>query len=256
MPLEIEQFPCRSDNFGVLLHDPASGGTVSIDAPEAGPILAVLERRGWSLTHIMCTHHHHDHVEGNAVLVARFGAELVGPAAEADRIPALDRTVRGGDRLTLLGTDVEVIDVPGHTSGQVAYHWAGEGIVFTADCLFSLGCGRVFEGTMEEMHASLERLKALPADTQVYCGHEYTASNARFALQVDPGNEALQRRAAEVEALRARGEATLPVRLGDELGTNPFLRAHDPAIREALGLGPEESDAAVFATLRRRKDAS
>ena len=256
MPLEIEQFGCRSDNFGVLLHDPASGGTVSIDAPEAEPILRVLEKRGWALSHILCTHHHTDHVEGNAVLVARTGAELIGPAAEAGRISGLDRTVGGGDVIELLGTRVEVIDVPGHTLGQIAYHWPEEGRVFTADSLFSLGCGRVFEGTMDEMHASLERLKALPPETLVHCGHEYTAANARFALEVDPDNAALRKRAAEVEDSRARGEPTLPVRLDGELATNPFLRTHDSVIRSSLGMGAGESDAAVFAALRRRKDAA
>ena len=255
MPIEIEQFMCRTDNFGVLVHDPESGQTASIDAPEAEPVVAALERRGWRLTHILCTHHHPDHVEGNAALIERYGAELIGPAAEAHRIEGLDRQVRGGDAFELCGTRVEVIDVPGHTAGQIAYHWPEAGRVFTADCLFSLGCGRVFEGTMEEMHGSLMRLAALPADTWVHCGHEYTTSNARFALTVDGGNERLRKRAAEVERLRAEGQPTLPVRLGQEMDTNPFLRAADPAIRETLGM-KDASDAEVFAELRRRKDAA
>ena len=254
MAVEIEQFMCRSDNFGVLVHDPASGETASIDAPEAGPILAALERRGWSLTQILVTHHHPDHVDGLGALKA-LGAEAIGPAAEAHRIAGLDRTVRGGDALNVCGERVEVIDTPGHTAGQIAYHMPGAARAFTADALFSLGCGRVFEGTMEEMHASLQRLAALPPETMVHCGHEYTASNARFALSVDPDNAALRARADEVGRLGAQGAPTLPVRLADELAQNPFLRPHDPAIRRALDM-EDASDAAVFAALRRRKDAA
>ena len=255
MAIEIEQFTCRSDNFGVLVHDPGSGETASIDAPEADPILKALERRGWRLTHLLITHHHADHTDGIDALKALGGVEVIGPEREAARVRGLDRTVRGGDALHLCGDRVAVIDVPGHTAGQIAFHFEGAGRVFTADSLFSLGCGRVFEGTMEEMHRSLQRLAALPPDTLVHCGHEYTASNAAFALTVDPGNAALQERADAVRRMRERGEATLPVRLGDELATNPFLRPHDPAIRDALGMA-EASDAAVFAALRRRKDAS
>ena len=252
MPIEIEQFPCRSDNFGVLIHDPATGETASIDAPETGPIVAVLERRGWAITHILCTHHHPDHVAGNADLQA-MGAELIGPAGEADRIRGLDRTVSGGDVLEVCGERVEVIDTPGHTSGHVSYHMPGAEVAFTADCLFSLGCGRLFEGTPAEMHASLRRLAALPEDTLVYCGHEYTLSNAEFALTIDPNNGVLQSRADEVRRLRGEGAPTLPVRLGDELAANPFLRPHDPAIREVLGM-EDATDAEVFAEIRRRKD--
>ena len=252
MPIEIEQFPCRSDNFGVLVHDPASGDTASIDAPETGPIVAALERRGWRITHILCTHHHPDHVEGNDDLKA-MGAELIGPAAEASRIRGLDRQVGGGDAFTVCGQRVEVIDTPGHTAGHIAYHMPQAGVAFTADCLFSLGCGRLFEGTPEEMHASLGRLAALPEETTIYCGHEYTLSNAEFALTIDPSNEALQRRAEEVRRLRDENKPTLPVRLADELAANPFLRPHDPAIRERLGM-PDASDAEVFAEIRRLKD--
>ena len=254
MALEIEQFPCRSDNFGVLVHDPETQQTISIDAPESGPIIAALERRGWTITHILCTHHHPDHVEGNDALKA-LGAELIGPAGEADRITGLDRTVRGGDTIELLGQRVEVIDTPGHTSGHISYYLPEAGVAFTADCLFSLGCGRIFEGTPEEMHASLRRLAALPEDTVIYCGHEYTASNAEFALTIDPNNEALQKRAEEVRRLRADNKPTLPVRLGDELAANPFLRTHDAAIRERLSMA-SASDAEVFAEIRRRKDAA
>ena len=253
MTLEIEQFMCREDNFAVLVHDPGSGETAAIDAPEAGPIVDALERRGWRLTHILCTHHHADHTDGNAALKEAFGAQLVAPAAERDRIRGIDREVAGGDVLTVCNARVEVIDTPGHTSGHVSYHWPEDARAFTADCLFSLGCGRVFEGTMEEMHASLARLAALPPETVIHCGHEYTAANARFAMTVDPDNAALRTRAEEVERLRAAGKPTLPVRLADELATNPFLRAHDPAIRARLGI-ETASDAEVFAALRRLKD--
>ena len=252
MAIEIEQFMCRSDNFGVLLHDPASGETASIDAPEADPILNALARRGWTLTHVLVTHHHHDHVEAIDALRA-LGAEIIGPEAEASRIRGLDRTVRGGASFEVCGERVEVIDTPGHTSGQIAYHMPGPARVFTADALFSLGCGRVFEGTAAQMHASLQRLAALPAETLVHCGHEYTASNARFALTVDPDNDALRARAAEVAERTARGEPTLPVRLAAELAQNPFLRPHDRAIRRTLGMA-EATDGEVFAELRARKD--
>ena len=256
MALLIEQFTCRSDNFGVLVHDEASGETASIDAPEAAPILDALERRGWSLTHILCTHHHADHVDGNAELIERTGATLVGPEAEAARIEGLDRTVADGEAVALCGTQAVAIAVPGHTAGQIAWHWPDDGLLFAADCLFSLGCGRVFEGTMDEMHHSLRRLAALPKETRVYCGHEYTLSNARFALTVEPNNEALRRRAAEVEALRDRGGPTLPVTLADELDTNPFLRTGEMAVRRAVGMDMDASDAEVFGALRRLKDKS
>ena len=253
MAIEIEQFMCRSDNFGVLLHDPGTGQTACIDAPEADPIIAALDRRGWQLTHLLVTHHHADHTDGIDALKALGDVEVIGPAAEAGRIRGLERTVAGGDVLELCGDAVEVIDVPGHTAGQIAYHFRGAARAFTADALFSLGCGRVFEGTMEEMHASLQRLAALPPDTMIHCGHEYTASNAAFALTVDPDNERLRKRAEEVRSHRERHEPTLPVRLADELETNPFLRPHDASIRAGLGMA-DATDAEVFAELRRRKD--
>ena len=254
MGVEVEQFMCRSDNFGVLVHDPASGTTVGIDAPEADPIIAALERRGWTLTHLLITHHHPDHVDGIDALKGQ-GVEVIGPAAEAHRIRGLDRTVAGGDTFETGGIRVEAIDVPGHTAGQIAYHMPDEALVFTADALFSLGCGRLFEGTPDQMHASLQRLAALPGETLVHCGHEYTEANARFALTVDPDNAALRARAEEVRRLREANEPTLPVRLADELVQNPFLRPHDPGIRRTLGM-EAASDAEIFAELRRRKDAA
>ena len=253
MAIAIEQFICREDNFAVLVHDETSGETAAIDAPEAEPIVAALDRRGWRLTHILCTHHHADHTDGNAALKARYGARLVAPEAERGRIEGVDQAVEPGDTLAIGDVRVATIDTGGHTSGHLSYHLPGEGVAFTADCLFALGCGRVFEGTMEQMHASLQRLVALPPETVIHCGHEYTKSNAAFALDVDPDNAALRERAGEVGRLRAEGRATLPTRLDRELATNPFLRTGDPAIRDRLGMR-DASDTEVFAALRRRKD--
>ncbi|WP_181704611.1 hydroxyacylglutathione hydrolase [Chthonobacter rhizosphaerae] len=255
MPPDVDLIPCLADNYAVLLHDPASGATLLVDAPEEAPIAAALDRRGWTLTHILITHHHGDHVGGLKALKARSGATVIGPAAEASRIDGLDRTVADGDRFDAGPWPVQVIATPGHTLGHVAYHLPTAGVAFTGDTLFSLGCGRVFEGTLEAMWGSLDRLRALPQETVVYCGHEYTASNARFALSVDPANEALRARAAEVEALRAAGRPTLPTTIAAELAANPFLRADDPALAAVVGLPPGDP-AAVFAALRRRKDAA
>lgn len=251
--IEIEQFPCRADNFGVLIRDPQSGLVAAIDAPEEAAVEAALARRGWALTHIFTTHHHPDHVEGNAGLKARHGCTIIGPLAERERIPGIDRTVAGGDSFAFGSLEVSVIDTPGHTLGQIAYHIPSQSVVFTADCLFSLGCGRLLEGTPAMMWGSLKRLMALPAETMIHCGHEYTASNARFALSVDPDNAALVARAAEVDRLRAADLPTLPVRLADELAANPFLRPHESAIRARLGM-ETATDEDVFAELRRRKD--
>lgn len=252
-PLDIDLFSCRSDNFGVLVHDPATGLTASIDAPEEKAILDALARRGWTLSHIFTTHHHGDHVEANLPLKARFGATIVGPAREAARIPGIDRTVDGGDAFDFAGRRVEVIATPGHTAGHVSYHLPEEKLLFAADTLFALGCGRLFEGTAADMWQSLSKLARLPDETRVYFGHEYTLSNARFAVTVDPDNAALARRAAEIERLRADGAFTAPTTIGVEKETNPFLRAGDPAIRRHLGM-EGAGDAEVFGEIRARKD--
>lgn len=254
-PLAVHQFPARSDNYGVLVHDAASGATASIDAPETAAVRAALDETGWSLTHILTTHHHPDHVAGNEELKGETGCEIVGPAAEAARIPGIDRQVRGGDTFSWAGHRVEVIDTPGHTSGHIAFHMPEHDLLFAGDTLFAMGCGRLFEGTPDEMWGSLSRLMQLPQDTTVYAGHEYTLSNARFAVTVDPDNAALRERLAEVERLRAENRSTLPTTIRDELATNPFLRASDASVRSGLGM-MAESDAAVFAELRRRKDAA
>lgn len=251
--LKIHQFNCRDDNFGVLIHDPDAGVTAAIDTPDEVPVRAAIEETGWGLTHIITTHHHFDHVKGNEPLKAEFSCHIIGPEAEADRIPGIDQTVNDGDQFQFGNHTVAVISTPGHTLGQVNYHFADAGVAFTGDTLFALGCGRIFEGDPDMMWSSLSKLMQLPEETVIYCGHEYTHSNARFALTVDPDNEALQARAAEIEALRADGKPTLPTTMAQELKTNPFLRASDPAIRAHLGM-EDATDAQVFAEIRARKD--
>jgi len=251
--LAFHPFICRSDNYGLLLHDHKSGATAAIDAPDAAEIERQLAGLGWRLTHIFTTHHHGDHVEGNAVLKREFACSIIGPAAEAGRIPGIDRKVAGGDSFTWAGCEVQVMDCPGHTKGHIAYLMASEEAVFAGDTLFSVGCGRVFEGTMDEMHHSVSQFRLLSPTTRLYCGHEYTQSNVRFALSVEASNAALQERAAEVDRLRAAGRMTCPSTIGEELRVNPFLRTDSAEIRQNLGL-EQASDAEVFAELRRRKD--
>ena len=251
--LEIVQFTCRDDNFGVLIHDAKTGLTATIDAPSLQPILDLLDEKGWTLSHIFTTHHHADHVEANLDLKAKFGVEITGPAAEAGKIPGIDKSVAGGDSFEFAGHRVDVIDCPGHTLGGISYSFPAQKLLFAADTLFSLGCGRLFEGTPDQMWSSLTRLMALPDDTVIYCGHEYTASNVKFALTIDPDNQALISRALEVVELRAAGKPTLPTTMGREKQTNPFLRASDGAIRKLLGM-EKASDGQVFAEMRSRKD--
>jgi hydroxyacylglutathione hydrolase len=253
MALIIEQFMCRTDNFGVLVHDEGSGLTAAIDAPQETPILAALERRGWRLDQIFTTHHHGDHVEANLALKAAFGCKITGPAKEAAKIPGIDATVKEGDRIAFGGAAIEVVETPGHTLGHVGFIVPAEKVAFVGDTLFAIGCGRVIEGTMEMMWDSLEKLAGLPDDTRIYCGHEYTQANARFALAIEPGNTALIQRAKAVDALRAEGRATLPTTIGLEKETNPFLRVDSPAIRRTLDM-EVASAAEVFAEIRRRKD--
>lgn len=251
--LEIEQFICREDNYGVIVHDPKSGETLVVDAPEEQPIVAVLERRGWTPSILAVTHHHADHVEGNLALKQRFGLTIVGPDKEAARIPGIDRRVGEGDTIPFGGRALRVIETPGHTAGHVTFYMADPGIAFAADTLFEMGCGRVIECAYDVMFASLARLAKLPPETIVFAGHEYTAANARFAVTVDPDNAKLKVRAQAVFAKRERNEMTLPTTIGEELETNPFLRWDDPAIRRGLGM-ENASDAQVFAEIRRRKD--
>ena len=253
MALQIEQFMCRTDNFGVLLHDPDSRETALIDAPEEAPILAAIERTGWTLTVLLITHHHADHVEANLALKKRFGLKIIGPKAEADKIPGIDETVDESSHLEFAGRTVKVIETPGHTAGHVTYYIPTEGLAFAADTLFALGCGRLLEKPAPVMFDSLKKLLNLPAETRVYFGHEYTLANARFALTIDPGNTELQARAKKIEGLRAENKSTMPTTIGEEIMTNPFLRWHDPAIRRNLGM-ENATDAEVFAEIRKRKD--
>jgi len=250
----IHLFPCLTDNYGVLLHDPATGATASIDAPDPGPILSALGERGWTLSHLLITHHHADHVQGGPDLKARFPAlQVFGPAREAAQIGFLDTPVDGGDTVRVGSLEAEVIDTPGHTRGQVNYHFPGEAIVFTGDTLFSLGCGRAFEAPYAVLWNSLVKLAALPGETRVYCGHEYTQANARFALTIEPDNAALKARAAEVARLRAENRPTLPTTIAAERAANPFLRAAEPSVQAAVGMaGADPAD--VFAEIRARKD--
>jgi len=253
MAAEIRVIPCLSDNYAVLLHDPLTDATAVIDVPEVTPVLEVLDREGWNLTHILVTHHHSDHVDGVPALKARFGATVVGPKAEAGKIPGIDVEVVDGDPVAVGSLIGRVMETPGHTAGHVVFLFEGERLLFSGDTLFVMGCGRNLECDAPVLWQSLQRLRLLPDDLAVYCGHEYTLANARFALSVDPDNGALQARYAEAEAARRAGQPTIPALLGNEFLTNPFLRADDPAMAERLGLG-EATPAEVFTELRARKN--
>ena len=253
MSLEVFQFPCLSDNYGFLIHDPESGATATIDTPDAEAINRALQDHGWALTHILNTHHHFDHAGGNLALKKKWGCVIVGPAADVARIPGIDVAVGDGDDYEFGSMIARVFDVPGHTRGHIAYYFADEHVAFVGDTLFALGCGRLFEGTPSQMWTSLQKLLALPDQTRVYCAHEYTQANARFALTVDPDNEDLRRRALEIDDRRARGLPTVPTSIGLERRTNPFLRPASETLRRTLGM-LHASDTEVFAEVRARKD--
>ena len=251
--MQIVTVPCLADNYAFLVHDTESGATAVIDVPDETPIEAELARRGWTLTDILITHHHADHIDGVDALRGASGARVTGAAADAHRLPRLDRAVAEGDRFALGSAELRVIDVSGHTLGHIAFHLPEAGAVFTADSLMALGCGRLFEGKPEVMWASLSKLAALPPETLVCSGHEYTETNARFALTIEPANRALISRAGRIRAARAEGRPTVPSSLAEELATNPFLRAHLPEVKEAVGLA-SAGDAETFAEIRQRKD--
>ena len=253
MPFEILTIPCLSDNYAFLAHDAASGATLCVDVPDAGPISATLKEKGWTLSHVLLTHHHADHVQGLAALLAEHPAQVIGARADRHRLPALDVEVSEGDHIRISNETGDVIDVSGHTVGHIAVHFPASHAAFTADSLMAMGCGRIFEGTPEQMWNSLSKLMALPPETNIYSGHEYTQANAKFALTVDPRNPALISRSDEIDAARDQGRPTVPSSLAEELATNPFLRAADPAIRAHLGL-QDASNATVFAEIRARKD--
>ncbi len=252
MPLSVLVVPCREDNYGYILRDEATGETACIDAPEAAPLIAALDERGWGLDKILITHHHHDHVEGVEALRSKYGATVVGAAADAKRLPPLDAAVSEGDEVMVGESPARVIDVSGHTVGHIAYLFDGH--AFTADSLMALGCGRVFEGTHLQMWESLSKFLDLPPETQIYSGHNYGQANGRFALSIEPDNTDLQARIAAIKAADAAGEPICPVTLAEELKTNPFLRATEESVKRAVGL-PGGDDAAVFAEVRRRKDS-
>jgi len=251
MTLQIHQFACLSDNYGFLIHDPASGETACIDTPDAAAYLAGAEAMGWRITQIWNTHWHPDHAGGNAAIQAATGCTISGPAEVQAHFP-LDHALAGGDMVTLGGRTAAVIDVGGHTNGHIAYHLPDSAVAFVGDALFALGCGRMFEGSAPQFWASLSRLKALPGETSLYCAHEYTASNARFASHADPDNAALAGYVREIGERRAAGLATVPFGLARELAANPFLRADDPAMQARWGGGDA---AATFAALRAAKDS-
>lgn len=251
--LEVHQIPVLSDNYVYVARDPETGVCAAVDPAVAGPVLDTLDRLGWPLTMILNTHHHHDHVGGNLELKKATGCTIVGNRADARRIPGIDIGVGEGDEVAIGSQKARVIEISGHTVGHIAYWFEEARTLFCGDTLFALGCGRLFEGTAAQMWSSLGKLRALPNDALVYCAHEYTQSNAAFALTVEPGNPALQARAEEVRALRAAGRPTVPSTMAEERATNPFLRADDEGLKRAAGLAGRD-DVAVFAEIRRRKD--
>ena len=252
--LEVHQFPCRTDNYGYLIHDAQANVTAAIDTPEVAPIEAALEEKGWTLTHILNTHHHGDHAGGNEELKEKTGCTIIGPKADAERIPGIDAGVGDGDIVTFGTYTAAVYDTPGHTRGHICFHFEDPGIAFVGDTLFALGCGRLFEGTPAQMWTSLSKLLAWPDKTKLYCAHEYTQANARFALSVEPDNQALVQRSVEIDRLRANGQPTVPSTLGLERTTNPFLRPDSRDLQRTIGL--EGADVVeVFAKTRALKDA-
>jgi hydroxyacylglutathione hydrolase len=254
MTVHLHQFICLSDNYAVLLHDSETGATATIDAPDAAPIIAALEARDWTLTDILVTHHHADHTQGIPALKQRFpNARVTGPAKEAARFGGADHEVGEGDAVKVGSVEAKVIETPGHTLGHIAYWFEEDDILFAGDTLFALGCGRCFEAPPPVLYHSLMKLAALPGETQVYCGHEYTQSNAAFALTVDPSNDLLKARATEIGKLRAAGKFTLPTTITLEQATNPFLRAEEVGLQAAIGMKGADA-VAVFTELRERKN--
>jgi hydroxyacylglutathione hydrolase len=255
MPAQTHLFLCLKDNYGVLLHDPESGKTAAIDAPEAAPVEAALKATGWRLTDILVTHHHADHTDGIAALKGNYRCRVVAPHGEAARIPLVDETVSENDKVRVGSLEARVLETPGHTAGHISYVFPADKLAFVGDTLFSIGCGRVIEGTPEMMWQSLLKLRALPDDTRVYCGHEYTLANVRFARTIEPANTALAAREKEVEKLVAAKTPTIPSTLGEEKAANPFLRADVPDVAKSLGLAGKPAWQ-VFAEIRERKNRS
>jgi hydroxyacylglutathione hydrolase len=253
MHAQTHLFPCLQDNYGVLLHDPDSGATAAIDAPEAAPVEAALTEMGWRLSDILVTHHHADHTGGIAELKAHHRCRVVAPHGEAAKIPLVDETVRENDKVRVGSLEARVIETPGHTAGHISYVFPADKLAFVGDTLFSIGCGRVIEGTPEMMWQSLLKLRALPDDTRIFCGHEYTQANIRFAKTIEPANAALSAREKKVEMLRAVRQPTIPSTLGEEKAANPFLRADLPEVAKSVGLAGQPAWK-VFAEIRERKN--
>jgi hydroxyacylglutathione hydrolase len=253
MKLEIVQIACLSDNYCVLLHDPQLGDTAAIDAPDANAIKSAVSARGWRLTHLFVTHHHQDHTGGNLALKSCYGCRIFGPEAEADRIPGIDVSLTEKSSLSFANHPIRIIETPGHTAGHITYYWPDDALAFTGDTLFVLGCGRLFEGDAQTMHQSLQKLVALPDNTTVYCGHEYTLANAKFAATVEPENKDLAARYATIQQQRTAGEATVPTTIALEKATNPFLRTKSASIRARLGM-EHADDWHVFQRLRDLKN--
>ncbi|MEO0881210.1 MAG: hydroxyacylglutathione hydrolase [Pseudomonadota bacterium] len=250
--LQIHQFPCLSDNYGFLVHDPSSEQTVCIDTPDADVYLTEAAARGWTITEIWNTHWHPDHTGGNLAIKEATGCRIIGPVGEADKIPGIDHTLSGGNSAKLGGQTAMVLDVPGHTIGHIAFYFPDDGIAFVGDSVFALGCGRIFEGTPDMMWQSMLTVRALPRETTLYCAHEYTSGNAKFAVTIDPDNEDLRHYANEIEEKRRKGEFTVPTSLDREIRTNPFLRADDTGLQAAMGHAGDP--VATFAEIRSRKD--
>jgi hydroxyacylglutathione hydrolase len=251
--LDIRQIPVLDDNFIYLAHEPSTNTVVVVDPALASPVLDEAKRLGWKITHILNTHHHPDHVGGNLEIKEVAGCTIIGPADDPDRIPGMDVQVKDGDTCALGAASAQVFFVPGHTRGHIAYWFKDSDALFCGDTLFSIGCGRLFEGTPAQMWVSLQRLRELPPETHIYCAHEYTEANIRFAVTVEPNNAALRQREADVKALRARGEYSIPSILGEECAANPFLRADSPALAAAIGMTGRKA-IEVFTEVRRRKD--
>ena len=255
MAAQTRLFLCLTDNYGVLLHDPESGATAAIDAPEAAPVEAALKASGWRLTDILVTHHHADHTGGIAELKQRHRCRVVAPHGEAARIPLVDATVREHDEVRVGSLKGRVLETPGHTAGHISYFFPADKLAFVGDTLFSIGCGRVIEGTPEMMWQSLLKLRGLPDDARIYCGHEYTQANIRFAKTIEPANATLNAREREVDKLLADGEPTIPSTIGAEKAANPFLRADVPEVAKSVGLAGTPAWK-VFAEIRERKNRS
>ncbi|KAG4125907.1 hypothetical protein ERO13_D10G126700v2 [Gossypium hirsutum] len=252
--LQIELVSCLGDNYAYLLHDVDTGTVGVVDPSEAVPIIDALSRRNWNLTYILNTHHHHDHTGGNAELKARYGAQVIGSGIDKDRIPGIDIVLNDGEKWMFAGHEVHVMETPGYTRGHISFYFPGSRAIFTGDTLFSLSCGKLLEGTLEQMLSSLRRIMSLPDDTNIYCGHEYTLSNSKFALSIDPKNDALQAYATHVAHLRNKGLPTVPSTLKMEKECNPFLRTSNAEIRKALKIPVTANEAEALGIIRRAKD--